>query len=67
MPNARLILSTIYMVVWGVVTIVIVARGDPIPAEYWTLPGLGVGGLLMALAGVDKVTKKTPNRSEDDK
>lgn len=54
----RTIVAVIFMVVWGAATIVVLVQKHEIPPEYWTLPALGLGGLLAALGSSDK--KKSP-------
>ena len=54
----RTIAAATYMFVWGVATVVIIIRGDPIPAEYWTLPAIGLGGLLTAISTLENRSKK---------
>lgn len=54
----RTIAAATYMLVWGIATVVLIIRGDPIPAEYWTLPAIGLGGLLTAISTLDSKSKK---------
>lgn len=54
----RTIAAATYMLVWGIATIVLIIRGDPIPAEYWTLPAIGLGGLLTAISTLDNKLRK---------
>lgn len=54
----RTIAAATYMFVWGVATVVILIRGDPIPAEYWTLPAIGLGGLLTAISTLENKNNK---------
>lgn len=54
----RTIAAATYMLVWGMATIVILIRGDPIPAEYWTLPAIGLGGLLTAISTLENKSRK---------
>lgn len=56
----RTIAAAIYMVVWGIATIVLLLKGDPIPAEYWTLPAIGLGGLLTAMASLERKRDEKP-------
>lgn len=49
----RTIAAVTYMVVWGIATVVLIIRGDPIPAEYWTLPAIGLGGILTAISTLE--------------
>lgn len=56
----RTIAAATYMLVWGVATIVLIARGDPIPAEYWTLPAIGLGGLLTAISTLETKNRDKP-------
>ncbi len=63
----RIIAAATYMSVWGVATIVLIARGDPIPAEYWTLPAIGLGGLLTAISTLDNRSKKDKSEIEPPK
>lgn len=54
----RTIAAATYMFVWGVATVVLIIRGDPIPAEYWTLPAIGLGGLLTAISTLENKNNK---------
>lgn len=54
----RTIAAATYMAVWGIATIVLIIRGDPIPAEYWTLPAIGLGGLLTAISTLENKGKR---------
>lgn len=54
----RTIAAATYMSVWGIATVVLIIRGDPIPAEYWTLPAIGLGGLLTAISTLENKTKR---------
>jgi len=54
----RTIAAATYMLVWGIATIVLIIRGDPIPAEYWTLPAIGLGGLLTAISTLENKSKR---------
>lgn len=54
----RTIAAATYMVVWGVATVVILIRGGSIPPEYWTLPAIGLGGLLTAISTLENKSKK---------
>lgn len=54
----RTIAAATYMFVWGVATVVILIRGESIPAEYWTLPAIGLGGLLTAISTLENKSKK---------
>lgn len=54
----RTIAAATYMVVWGIATIVLIIRGDPIPAEYWTLPAIGLGGLLTAISTLEGKSRR---------
>jgi hypothetical protein len=60
----RTIAAAIYMLVWGIATVVLLIRGDPIPAEYWTLPAIGLGGLLTAISTLDNRSKRETQKSE---
>lgn len=54
----RTFAAATYMFVWGVATVVILIRGDQIPPEYWTLPAIGLGGLLTAISTLENKSKK---------
>lgn len=56
----RTIAAATYMLVWGIATVVLIIRGDPIPAEYWTLPAIGLGGLLTAISTLENKKKDKP-------
>lgn len=56
----RTIAAGIYMVVWGVATIFLLVKGQPIPPEYWSLPALGVGALFAALGAIEKKSTSEP-------
>lgn len=63
----RTIAAAIYMLVWGIATIVLLIRGDQIPAEYWTLPAIGLGGLLTAMSTLDNRNKRDKSEVEPPK
>lgn len=54
----RNIIVSVYIAVWGIATIVILIKKGEIPAEYWTLPAVGLGGLLAALSSLEKKSDK---------
>lgn len=54
----RTIAAATYMLVWGVATVVLIARGEPIPAEYWTLPAIGLGGILTAISTLENRNRR---------
>lgn len=67
MDRTRLIATTVFMVAWGVTTIALVIKNgaSDIDAEWWLIPGIGLGGILYALsAAKDKDDKK--HKSHDD-
>lgn len=63
----RTIVATIYILVWGVVTIVIVLRDGRVPPEYWTLPAIGLGALVAALGPLDKKIEDNRKKLETTK
>lgn len=50
----RTILLSVYVVVWGAATIIILVKKGEVPPEYWTLPAIGIGGILAALNTLDR-------------
>ena len=63
----RTIIAAIYIGVWGVATIVILIRNGAIPPEYWTLPAVGLGGLLAALNTLDSKNKTNEDKPKKPK
>jgi hypothetical protein len=37
------------MGVWGIATVIILVKNGTVPPEYWTLPAVGLGGIIAAL------------------
>lgn len=60
----RTIAAAIYMVVWGVATVFLLVKGQPIPPEYWSLPALGLGALLTAIGAIEKKGNKDTKEGE---
>lgn len=48
------ILLSVFIVVWGAATIIILVKKGEVPPEYWTLPAIGIGGILAALDIIDR-------------
>lgn len=48
------IVVTVYIVVWGIVTTILVIQKGDVPAEYWSLPAIGLGAILAALSNSKK-------------
>lgn len=69
MARIRLIAALVYMVVWGVAVIVFAIKDGKVPPEFWTLPGIGIGGLMVALGYAEKQssskTKVEPPDNDD--
>lgn len=62
----RVAVACVYMVIWGTATVVLLIKDGSVPPEYWTLPAVGLGGLLAALNSLDKRTKEKPEPSKDE-
>lgn len=63
----RTIAAATYMLVWGVATVVLIVRGEPIPAEYWTLPAIGLGGILTAISTLENRNRRDKSEIEPPK
>lgn len=62
---ARTILLVIYAVVWGAAVIILVLKKGEVPPEYWTLPALGIGGMLAALDMADRRRNRRDDPGEE--
>jgi hypothetical protein len=63
----RAVVACVYMFVWGIATIVILVKNGTVPPEYWTLPAVGLGGLLAALNTISSRQKqKNGNQPKED-
>lgn len=60
----RTVIAVVYMAIWGIATIIILIKDGTVPPEYWTLPAVGLGGLLAALNSMNSRRKK--GEEEDD-
>lgn len=68
---ARYIVLGVFMAVWGTVTIIAIIQSGEVPPEYWTIPGIGIGGILGAFAAFERIelrrrTSTTNESSEED-
>lgn len=66
---ARYITLGLFMVVWGAVTIIVaIQQQGKVPPEYWTLPGIGIGGILGAFAAFERIEarRRTNSSSNED-
>jgi hypothetical protein len=54
------------MLVWGIATVVILIKNGTVPPEYWTLPAVGLGGLLAALNSLNNRKSKKSEEDEDE-
>lgn len=52
--------------VWGIVVVVTVIRGDPIPAELWAVPGVLIGSILAAFRSADFLARRRRPPGTDD-
>jgi hypothetical protein len=59
---ARYITLGVFMTVWGAVTIIVALQeGGKVPPEYWTIPGIGIGGILGAFAAFERIAERRNN------
>lgn len=65
----RTVVASVYIGVWGIATIIILIKNGTVPPEYWTLPAVGLGGLIAALNSLDRKfdKPKVDNPPDDDK
>lgn len=63
----RIVVAAIYMAAWGVVGVIYGIRNGALPpAEYWTLPAIGLGGFLAAVSSLsDKKSNKDKPDNDD--
>lgn len=54
----RTVVASVYIGVWGIATLIILIKNGTVPPEYWTLPAVGLGGLIAALNSLDKKIDK---------
>lgn len=59
----RTVVALAYMLIWGIATIVILVKNGTVPPEYWTLPAVGLGGLLAAL---NSLTGRQKGKKEEE-
>lgn len=65
----RTVVASVYIGVWGIATIIILIKNGTVPPEYWTLPAVGLGGLIAALNSLDRKfdKPKVDTPPDDDK
>jgi hypothetical protein len=66
---ARNIVVVLFILVWGAVVVVTaIQENGKVPAEYWTIPAVGVGAILGAFAafGDKRDDQERRTRPEDD-
>lgn len=63
---ARTAALVAFMLVWGTVTLITAWRNKEVPPEYWSIPALGVGGILAAFATLGDRRGREPNRPQQD-
>lgn len=63
----RAVVAAVYMLVWGIVGVVVGIRDGKLPPpEYWTLPAIGLGGFLAAVASLEKKPEDKKKPDGDD-
>lgn len=63
---ARTVALVAFMIIWGAVTLLTAWRTKQVPAEYWSIPALGIGGILAAFATLGTLENRGRNRQEVD-
>jgi hypothetical protein len=61
----RTVVLSVFMIVWGAVTFVVVVKNGTVPPEYWAIPAIGIGGILGVMTGYER-TQRDNGRSRDE-
>ena len=62
----RTVVAGIYTLVWGIALLVTLIRDKSVPAEYWTVPAIGLGAIMGVLGSIEKRKPEKPESEPPD-